>query len=92
MKVTFKYYAQVRQAAGTESETVDLEKDTGVAGAVAGLSKKHGDAFRAVVQDDAGNLRPVNIILVNGMPADPAAGPKLSEGDEVSIFSPVAGG
>jgi MoaD family protein len=92
MKVTFKYYAQVRQAAGTESETVDLEKDADIAGAVAGLSKKHGDAFRAVVQDDTGNIRTVNIVLVNGTPADPGAGKKLSDGDVVSLFSPVAGG
>ena len=92
MKITFKYYAQVRQAAGIESEIVDLDKAADIAGAVADLSRKHGDAFRAVVQDDAGGIRPVNIVLVNGTPADPAAGKKLSDGDVVSIFSPVAGG
>jgi MoaD family protein len=82
----------VRQAAGTESEIMDLDKAADIAGAVAGLAKKHGDAFRAVVQDDAGNIRPVNIVLVNGTPADPSVGKALSDGDVVSIFSPVAGG
>ena len=88
MKVTFKYYAQIRQRAGTETETVEL-KD-GVAALEALRSLRHGPEFQGLLFDGQGNLQPTILIVVNGIPAN--AEQKLKDGDELSLFSPVAGG
>jgi MoaD family protein len=92
MNVHMQYFAQVRQAAGTERETLTLAEGADVRALLARLDERHGEAFRAFVLDASGNARPGIILLVNDQPVDRAGSPRLADGDRVSIFSPVAGG
>ena len=92
MQITFTYFAQVRVAAGVETEELVLDDGTDVDAAVAALVKKHGDAFAGVVVDDSGSRRPSIIVLVNGVPSPHGASQALKDEDAVSILSPVAGG
>lgn len=88
MKVTFKYFAQIRQRAGTESEMIEVADGTTVLDALQSID--HGDDFRAIVFDDDGVLRPIIMLIVNDVPV--ATDYVLSDGDQVQLFSPVAGG
>ena len=88
MKVTFKYYAQIRQRAGTETEIVELNDGVPALDAVGSL--RHGPDFEGLLLDAQGRLQPTILLVVNGIPA--AADQKLKDGDELSLFSPVAGG
>jgi len=88
MKVTFSYFAQIRQKAGTESETVEVAE--GVTALDALQSINHGDEFSGLLFDESGALRPVILFVVNDVPTAPEQG--LSAGDHVQVFSPVAGG
>ena len=88
MNITVNYYAQLRQAAGTETETIEIPDGTTVPDAL--RSVDHGEAFKTLLFDDAGALRPVILLVVNDLPAMPDR--ILNSGDSLSVFSPVAGG
>ena len=92
MQVTFLYFAQVRQAAGVESEQVELPGAAELAPSLAELAKKRGEAFHAILFDESGTLRPSLIVLVNGQPVGRGDVRALADGDQISILSAVAGG
>lgn len=88
MKITFGYFAQIRKAAGLESETISVP--TGITVLAALKTVKHGEEFNGLLFNGTGALRPVILFVVNDIPAAPDQ--KLNDGDTVSVFSPVAGG
>ena len=92
MHVTIHYFAQVRQAAGVESEELKLDDGSDVAAALSELAGRHGDGFRALVLDPQGAVRPSLVTLVNGAPIPHGQQPPLSDGDEISLLSAIAGG
>lgn len=92
MKVKFEYFAQVRKAAGVESETLELGEATELAAALAQVAGQRGEDFRAIVLDEAGAVRPSLLVVVNGQPATRGQARELADGDSVSLLSAVAGG
>jgi molybdopterin converting factor small subunit len=92
MKITFKFYAQVRQAAGAEGEQVVLADGADLAMALEDAAVRHGPDFRKLVLDDFGVVRPSMLVLVNGVPAPRGGQRKLAEGDEITLLSAVSGG
>jgi molybdopterin converting factor small subunit len=92
MKVSFQYFAQVRKAAGIDSEDLEVAPDADLAAALTAAAEKHGDAFRAVVLDEEGKPQPSVILLVNGQAARRDDPPQIRDGDSISLLSAVAGG
>ncbi len=92
MQVTINYFAQVRQAAGVESERLSLDDGVDIQTALAELSERHGDDFRSLVLDQAGAVRPGLLTLVNGQSVPSRQQHPLADGDEISLISAVAGG
>ena len=92
MKVTLSYHAQVRQAAGTESESIDVPDGGDVLSALRLAAEAHGEAFRTLVLTSAGEVRPSLLILLNSVPVSRSGSKALAEGDEIGVFSPVSGG
>lgn len=90
MQVTFKYMAQVRKEAGTEVEEVVLDDGLTLEKAISELTRQHGDAFGKLVLKEDGSIQPCLLTLVNGNPVELTQ--VLSEGDEITILSAVAGG
>ena len=88
MNVTFSYFAQIRQKAGIESETVEVAEGGSALDALQSIH--HGDEFSGLLFDKSGALRPVILLVVNDLPAAPDR--VLNDGDHVQVFSPVAGG
>ncbi len=92
MKVTFKFYAQVRQAAGAESEQVVMDDGADLATALEFAAGRHGEAFRKLVLDEFGVVRPSMLVMVNGVPAPRGGQRQLRDGDEITLRSAVSGG
>lgn len=92
MHVTIKYFAQVRQAAGVESEQLSLDDGVDIQTTLAELAQCHGDDFRALVLDQAGSVRPGLLTVVNGQSVTSPKQHPLADGDELSLISAVAGG
>ena len=88
MKITFAYFAQIRQQAGVETETLMVVEGTTVGRALQKV--EHGAGFHELLFDAAGALRPMMLLVVNGLPA--VSERVLRDGDHVQIFSPVSGG
>ena len=92
MLVTFKYFAQVRQAAGVESDQLALGDQADLRAALSELARRHGDRFRALVLDEGGAVRAGLLMLVNGQLVPRGEQRRLAEGDQVSLISALAGG
>ena len=88
MKIRFSYFAQIRQKAGTESETVEVADGATALEAVKLI--EHGVEFAGLLFNESGALRPVILFVINDVPAAPDQ--VLNDGDQVQVFSPVAGG
>ena len=88
MKITFSYFAQIRQKAGTESETVEVPDGATAVEALKTID--YGDGFYGLLFDESGLLRPVILLVVNDVPS--TSDTVLKDGDRVQIFSPVVGG
>ena len=92
MKITITYFGQLRQVVGAESEVAESAGPATLPAVLADLSARHGPDYRRIALDDAGDLRPSLIILVNGAPVAKGAAPALADGDEVTILPAIAGG
>ena len=88
MNIKVHYFAQIRQLAGVESETIIVRE--GATAFETLQAADHGDRFRHLLFDKSGGLRPAILIVINGEVAGPDQ--TVSDGDDVQVFSPMAGG
>jgi len=93
VKVKVKFFAILREAAGTKEVEEEVEEGTTVRGLLERLSNKLPSRFRGLVfegQEITKNL----IILVNrrGIKELDGLETKLKNSDEVALLPPVSGG
>lgn len=91
MQIQVTYFAQIRKAAGTETETLELPDGADVLASIKAAAAGHNEDFRKLVLAPDGKPNANLIMLIN---ETPASGPAhlLKAGDKVAFFSPVAGG
>jgi molybdopterin converting factor small subunit len=82
MKVRVRYMAQLRQAAGTSAEEVELKGPCPVEELLALLGQRHGEGL--------GRMSTTALVFVNDEQAE--GGVVLKDGDCVTLLSPIAGG
>ena len=82
MKVHVRYMAQLRQAAGTSAEEVELKAPCPVEELLALLGRRHGEGL--------GRMSSTALVFVNDVQAD--RGTTLGDGDRVTLLAPIAGG
>jgi molybdopterin converting factor small subunit len=92
MKVTVEYAAQVKQAAGVGTETVELDDGCSVQELVSRVAELHGDPLRRVILDADGKLHPSILLFVGDDQVRADSPVKLHESDVVTLLSPVSGG
>ena len=90
MQVTVHYFAQLRRAAGVASETVVVESGCTLAQLAPRLAERHGDAFRALLLDPAGQPQRTLLYAVGDEQADLDI--VLCDGASVTILTPMSGG
>lgn len=89
MNVVVRYLAQLRQAAGTTGEALALPSGQTVAGLLAELARRQ-PPLRALLLDEAGMPRRSLLVFVGDRQV--VFGQVLTEGDEVTLMTPIAGG
>jgi molybdopterin converting factor small subunit len=92
MKITIHYMAQLRQAAGTGSEQIEIDRACSVRELACRLADRHGDHLRRLLLDAGGQLQPTNLFFVGDMQVQPSDAVALKDGDVVTVLSPIAGG
>lgn len=92
MKVTVQYAAQARDAAGTDSESIEVDSPVTVNRLVQRLVDDHGDSLRRVLLNAAGELHPSVLIFVGDERVRPEDSLTFRPGDVVCFLPPMSGG
>lgn len=80
--IKVKYFGQLRTLTAKDTEEMELPAEGSVTGLVNFLSKKYGSVFSAITL----------MVLVDGKMVDKTAPLLLSDGREVTLLTPIAGG
>ncbi|MEZ6044439.1 MAG: MoaD/ThiS family protein [Planctomycetaceae bacterium] len=92
MHITIEYVAQIKRAAGTGKETVELSDGATLKETLSSLAEKHGDPLAGMLLAADGN--PINSLLIF-LGEDQVRieeNPVLAEGAVLTISTPISGG
>jgi molybdopterin converting factor small subunit len=92
MRVHLEYTAQVKRAAGTSRETIELPAGVTLSAALRHAAARHGEDFRRLVLTDGGGPQPALLLFHCDAQVRSGSDPKLSDGDTITIMSPISGG
>lgn len=92
MKVVVRYLAQLRHAAGTSVEHVELPDPCAMPVLVGYLAERHGGPLRQILLDGQGGLQPSVLLFVGDEQVCSPGSVELKDGDVVTLLSPMAGG
>jgi sulfur-carrier protein len=92
MQITVEYAAQLKRAAGTGREIVELGPAATLSELVQRVAERHGDALKPLLLDASGGLHPSILVFVNDEQCRDAAGRALKDGDTVALLPPISGG
>ncbi|MGF1578485.1 MAG: MoaD/ThiS family protein [Gemmataceae bacterium] len=91
MLVNVGYMAQIKVAAGTGEEQIELPESASVADLVQAITDRH-KGLKNLLLDEQGLLRPTILVFINDAQADDGMRTTLKDSDDVSFLSPIAGG
>ncbi len=92
MTVKVRFFARFRELLGTDI-LAEPERGTVFASLVKDIAKKNSEGYDAIF-DGNGNFREFVILMRNGkrLEASDAVTLTVTDGDEIAVFPPVAGG
>ncbi|MFN4257752.1 MAG: MoaD/ThiS family protein [Gemmataceae bacterium] len=92
MTITVHYMAQIREAAGVASETVQVSAPCTLERLLRHLAERHGPPFRQLVTGGESHPRPTLLFFLGDdqIRADTLA--ELPDNAVITIMSPIAGG
>ena len=91
MKVRFQLWGQLRKATGISAPEVELSFGSVAADAIKVLADDFPD-LQSILLDDGGEVRPVILVFRDSQQLEPHDSEPLSEGSELTLMSPIAGG
>jgi len=92
MKVTVKYFGQLRQVAGVESESGECPAGTTAQDYLKNVAKRYEATFYRILFDERGALRPSVILVINDAPIGKGQPCILKDNDQVTLLAAIAGG
>ena len=92
MTITVRYTAQLRSAAGTPAEKLELPEGSAVADAIRAIAQRHGDAMRNLVLLTDDTPHPSILVFRNDEQVTEPADVALTDFDTLSLLSPISGG
>lgn len=88
--IAVEYTAQVKRAAGLAAESFCLAAGCDVQQLIVQVAEKYGSPMRVLLLDPQGQLQPTLLLFIGDRQVHPTT--TLSDGDCVSILSPISGG
>ena len=91
MQIHIKYFAQIKSKAGKSSEVLELENGATLQVCIKKLSRNDGIIYD-ILFDESGVYCDTVILVINSQQTRYTENPKMNDGDELMIMSPIAGG
>ena len=92
MKLSVSYLAQLKMAAGTAGDEVDLAAPQPAGSVLAALAQRRGDSFRQLLLTQGGELQPALLLFLGDEQISSADVVPRRDGDVLTVLSPMAGG
>lgn len=92
MTIYVEYTAQLKRAAGTGAETVELVPPATLDNLLTAISQRHGDEFQRLLFDSQGRRQPSVLVFVGDRQAPRDATITLADQQVVTLVSPISGG
>ncbi len=92
MNVTVEYTAQIKRAAGTARESLDVADGATAADVLRAAAARHDDSFRRLVLTSDGSPQPTLLIFVADEQVRAESTEPLADGTTVTLLSPISGG
>lgn len=92
MNVTVTYETQLKRATGATAETVDVPHGSSIVDVIQAVVQRHDDQVSGMLLGSDGNVRPSILIFLGEEQISPDATRKLTDGDTVTLMSPISGG
>ena len=92
MQVTIQYEAQARRAVGARSETIEFSESIRLNDCIRHVAEVHADPLHSILLKSDGNVQPSLLIFVNDAHVAPGDDVTLSDGDTLTLMTPISGG
>ena len=92
MNITVEYSAQIKRAAGTARETVEVAEDATIRDVLIAVCEGREEAFRRLVLTAESDPQPTLLIFAGDEQVRGVAAQPLADGTIVTLLSPISGG
>lgn len=92
MRVTVEYMAQIKRAAGTGREVIELPSGTTLTAVLSQLAENHGDPLAGMLLDADGNPIRSLLLFLGDEQVRLEENPTLTDGSQLTISTPISGG
>lgn len=92
MQVTIQYSGQLKLAVGRADERLELPEGATLDDLVRALAERHDNGARRFFVDEAGEMQPTLMLVVNNRQVPAGTRQTLADGDEVMLLQPISGG
>ena len=92
MRITVEYTAQLKRAAGTGREEFDLPEQTTARDAIREIAGQQQESLGSLLLTDGGDIQPSLLLFVGDQQVGANADPKLTDGQTLTIMTPISGG
>jgi molybdopterin converting factor small subunit len=92
MRITVHYMAQLKRAAGTALEEIDVDLGCTLGRLVRLLADRHDEGYRRLLLDAAGEVHKSLLFFIGDEQVRPEQDRALRERDVVTVLAPMSGG
>ena len=93
MQITIQYESQVRRAAGVTSETIEVPDGCcSIRDCIRTVAAAHEPELKPMLVNSDGEVQPTLLVFLNDIQIVRSSESMLSDGDTLTLMTPISGG
>lgn len=92
MQIRIRYEAQAKQAAGIGSETIDVDEPCRVSDCIHQIANTHAGTLKSILLNAEGKIQSTLLLFREDEQIGAGDDTELSDGDTLTIMTPISGG